>query len=160
VITTNDRALAAKLVSLRDYGKGPTEDMESVGLSARLSELLAVLAYKNLRHLKALRAERAKLAKRYKKELQDLKGIAFQEWGPDRKSGHNYFVFRVTGDAARTRDELLEILKSEGIECKRYFYPALHQLTAYRGYGSGNFRAAEQLCREVAAVPLYSGMRE
>jgi len=158
VITTNDPELAAKLVSLRDYGKGPNEDMAAVGLSARLSELLAVLAYKNLRHLKKLRAEREKLVKRYKKGLQDIEGIAFQEWNPDRKSGHNYFVFRVTGAAAKTRDELLQFLKEAGIEGKRYFYPALHQLTAYEGVPSGHFPAAEQLCREALAVPLYSGM--
>ena len=158
VITTNDPELAAKLVSLRDYGKGPNEDMEAVGLNARLSELLAVLAYKNLRHLKELRAEREKLVKRYKKGLQGIKGIAFQEWNPDRKSGHNYFVFRVTGAAAKTRDELLQFLKQAGIECKRYFYPALHQLTAYQGVACGHFPVSEQLCREALAVPLYSGM--
>lgn len=159
VITTNDPELAAKLVQLRDYGK-KGEDMVAVGLSARLSELLAVLGYKNLCHLKELRTEREKLVKRYRKGLRDLSGIAFQEWDSERKSGHNYFVFRVTGTASKTRDELLEFLKQGGVECKRYFYPALHRLTAYRGRYPGHFPVAEQLCREVMAVPLYSGMTE
>lgn len=160
IITTNDSGLALKLRQLRDYGKGPDKaDMLGVGLSARMSELCAVLGCHNFKHLDKLRLEREKLVKRYRKKLSGIKGLAFQEFGPERKSGYNYFVFRVTAEAGKTRDHLLEELIQAGIECKRYFYPPLHLLTAYKGLSNGGFKNAELLSWETIAVPLYSGMK-
>jgi len=160
LITTNDSELAHRLRQLRDYGKGPDkEDMLEVGLSVRMSELCAVLASHNFRHLKPLRQEREKLVKRYQEKLSHLPGLAFQSGDGGRKSGHNYFVFRITESAGKTRDQVLSELRQAGIECKRYFYPPLHRLTAYRGISNGGFKNAEKLSREAIAVPLYSGMK-
>ncbi len=160
LITTNDSGLAGRLRMLRDYGKGPDkEDMLELGLSARMSELCAVLASHNFRSLGRLRSEREKLVNRYLDKLSQIPGLAFQRYGRDRKSGYNYFVFRITGPEGPSRDQVLGKLREAGIECKRYFYPPLHQLTAYRGLSGERFPNAEQLSREAIAVPLYSGMK-
>jgi len=160
MVTTNGQGLAEELRQLRNYGKGPEEEMVFVGLSARLSELCAVLAFRNLGHLKELLQKRDKLQRRYRKELKDIRGIAFQEWGPERKSGLNYFVVRITEDAAKTRDEVVREMAEAGIECKRYFYPALHRVAAYGGRFGGSCPNAERLGREAMAIPFYSAMTE
>jgi len=158
LVTTNDRNLGDRMRELRNYGKGRQEDIGSLGLSARLSELCATLAYLNLRHLKALRSERKKLVDRYKKALGDLPGVLFQETDRIRSSGHNYFVLRISEESGTSRDRALQELKAAGIECKRYFYPAVHRVSAYRGKYPGNCPNAERLSREAMAIPLYSGM--
>jgi len=160
IITTNDSDLAEKLRQLRNYGKGPEEIMVGVGLSARMSELCAALAYRNLGRLKQLRGERLRLVKNYEKGLSGLKGIAFQRWDDDRKSGHNYFVIRITEQAGKTRDQALNELAEAGIECKRYFYPATHQVSAYQGRYLCACPNAEKLSKQAMAIPLFSGMKE
>jgi len=160
LVTTNDRGLARELRQLRNYGKGPDENMAGLGLSARLSELCAVLAFRNLSYLKALLRKRGRLQKRYRQALKGVRGLAFQEWGLERKSGLNYFVVRVTEEAARTRDEVVAKMAEAGIECKRYFYPPAHRVAAYGGRFEGDFPNAEQLGREAMAIPFYSAMTD
>ncbi len=160
LITTNNSGLAERLRQLRDYGKGPDkEDMLGVGLSARMSELCAVVACHNFVQLGRLRREREQLVERYREKLMPLKEIAFQNGDASRASGHNYFVFRITERARTTRDQALKGLRAAGIECKRYFYPPLHRLSAYRGQYRAQCPNAEKLSEQALAVPLYSGMK-
>jgi len=158
MVTTNDTALASELRELRNYGKGRGEAMEGVGLSARLSELCAVLAWRNLGHLKELLAKRERLEKKYRKALAGIKGVAFQEWGPERKSGRNYFVVRITEEAGKSRDQAVSELWEQGIECRRYFYPAVHEIPAYRGKYAADCPNAVVLSSQAMALPFYSTM--
>ncbi|MEE8204925.1 MAG: DegT/DnrJ/EryC1/StrS family aminotransferase, partial [Dehalococcoidales bacterium] len=73
LLTTNDTELATKISRMRDYGKGEDGyDMEFVGLSARMSELHALVGLKNLENIDQLRDRRNQLISLYKRELTDL----------------------------------------------------------------------------------------
>ncbi len=71
MVTTNNSALAEKLRSMRDYGKGPDgEDMLYNGLSARMSELHAAVGLLSLRNAENLIASRLSLIHRYRNRTQ------------------------------------------------------------------------------------------
>jgi dTDP-4-amino-4,6-dideoxygalactose transaminase len=168
LVTTNDAALAARLRSLRDYGKaleGPlaAEDMADVGLSARMSELHAAVALLSLKVREELVAARLRLIGIYREELGRLPGCAVQEYPPDRTTSGNYFVLFVGEGAKVPRDELKQALSRRGIQTKRYFFPPVHEQTGQKRFPMrvvGDLPNTLRASMTGLALPLYSHMTE
>jgi len=164
LVAVRDREIARRLRSMRDYGKAADGcDMEFVGLSARMSELHAAVGLRCLAHCGELISRRAKLVALYRRELSGLRGVSFQDAPDDRTTTRNYMVIFVGGDAAMPRDSLCAALAERGIQTKRYFHPAVHEMSAYSELGApyrGRLPVAERASRTGLALPLYSHMAE
>jgi dTDP-4-amino-4,6-dideoxygalactose transaminase len=165
VICTGDPSLAARLRSMRDYGKDPAdgEDMIYLGLSARLSEMHAAVGLLSLQRLDELVKVRQVLIERYASRLGQLPGCHVQTPPGDRTSSGNYFVLFITERARMSRDEVRAGLKSRGIQTKRYFYPPLHQQTLFQRVPhrlSGPLERTSAASRQALALPLYSHMTQ
>jgi dTDP-4-amino-4,6-dideoxygalactose transaminase len=164
MVTTDDDVLAKRIRQMRDYGKADDgEDMAYVGLSARMSELHAAVGLANFNRMADLIRYRGKLVTLYQRLLAGLPGIRFQEVPEDVSPSHNYMVVFFDGSGGVTRDTLFERLKEEGIQTKRYFYPAVHKMTAYRMLSRrypGKLRVAEKASRESLALPLHGHLRK
>jgi dTDP-4-amino-4,6-dideoxygalactose transaminase len=165
VVCTGDPGLAARLRSMRDYGKDPTdgEDMVYLGLSARLSEMHAAVGLLSLQRLDDLVKRRRVLIERYTARLGQLPGCRVQASPEDRTGSGNYFVLFI-GERARTsRDEVRARLMSQGIHTKRYFYPPLHEQTLFQRVphrSSDRLQRTTAASREALALPLYSHMTQ
>ena len=53
------------------------------------------------------------------------------------------------------RDELADALQKEGIPTRKYFYPALHQMKAFREYASERLPCTERIAAGILCLPLY-----
>ena len=165
VICTNDARLAGRFRSMRDYGKDPTngEDMIDLGLSARLSEIHAAVGLLSLKRLDELVKARLHLIESYRLRLGRLPGCRVQVLPEDRRTSGNYFVLFMTERSRMNRDEVHAILKSRGIQTKRYFYPPLHRQSVFQRFPS---RVSDRMewtvgaSREALALPLYSHMTQ
>ena len=163
VICTGDARLAARLRSMRDYGKDPQkgEDMVHLGLSARMSELHAAVGLLSLRRVDELVKARRQLIEVYQARLGALPGCHVQSVPPDRSSSGNYFVLFVTAAARADRDAVYAGLAARGIQTKRYFYPPVHEQTLL---GRVPHRVSDRMertvtaSRQALALPLYSHM--
>ncbi|MHB9035626.1 MAG: DegT/DnrJ/EryC1/StrS family aminotransferase [Armatimonadota bacterium] len=163
LITTNDDALADKLQHLRDYGKGPDgQDMHWLGLSARMTEINAIVARWSLERADLWIANRTAALERYKHHLSAVPGISFQHIPAHCKSTLNYVVIQIDPDKCPiARDELYEGLKERSVQTKRYFYPAVHNQLLYRKVDPGcreRLPVAERIAACGLALPLYSDM--
>ncbi len=163
VICTGDAALAARLRSMRDYGKDPRkgEDMVYLGLSARMSELHAGVGLLSLRRVDELVKARRDLIETYRARLGALPGCRVQTVPADRSSSGNYFVLLIGAGARATRDAVYAALAERGIQTKRYFYPPVHEQTIVRRMPhrvSERMEGTTTASREALALPLYSHM--
>jgi dTDP-4-amino-4,6-dideoxygalactose transaminase len=152
LFTTNDRALAERMRSMRDYGK-------DLGLSARMSELHAAVGLLSLRMMDELVKARKELISIYRDRLGTLPGCWVQKFSADRTTSGNYFVLFITDSAKRSRDEVYEALKMAGIQTKRYFYPPVHEQALFQRFPmrvSVNLQHTPKISREGLALPLYS----
>ncbi|MBK8275373.1 MAG: DegT/DnrJ/EryC1/StrS family aminotransferase [Nitrospira sp.] len=161
LLTTNDRALAEHMRSLRDYGKDPIkgEEMHYLGLSARMSELHAAVGLLSLRMIDELVTARRELIAIYRDRLSSLPGCWVQEFPDDRTTSGNYFVLFITDSAKASRDEVQEVLKRAGIQTKRYFYPPVHAQALFQQFPrrvSSRLEHTNKVSREGLALPLYS----
>jgi len=162
MVTTNNHDLAAKVRSMRDYGKGPDgEEMIFNGLSARMSELHAAVGLLSLRNAEKLIRSRGRLIRDYREEAANLPGCRVQEYPENRTTSGNYFVLLIGPDAKATRDGVLQGLNAQDIQGKRYFHPPIHEQNAFRNRPHrivGDLKNTRSAASEALALPLYSHM--
>jgi dTDP-4-amino-4,6-dideoxygalactose transaminase len=163
LVTTNNDGLAEIIRQMRDYGKNSNgEDMDYIGLSARISEFHSIVGLENFGKMKQLIKRRNKLIAYYKECLEGVKGISFQKIPSYTESTGNYMVIFIDEKRARaTRDEVYQYMKEKGIQTKKYFHPALHMQKAYTKYRKkyqGKLPVAEKGSKEGLALPLFNHM--
>ncbi len=163
IVTTNDEMLAERLRSMRDYGRDlvQLEDMTSLGLSARMSELHAAVGLWSLRQVHDWGKARMARIEIYRQRLGGLPGCRVQELPSNRTTSGNYFVLFVTDRAKRSRDEVYAALYEAGIQTKRYFHPPVHEQSVFECFAtreSADLSHTSRASQEGLALPLYSHM--
>lgn len=163
LITTNNSSLAERLRYMRDYGKAQDgEDMRWLGLSARMTEINALIARWSLARVEKWIANREVIMQHYMDRLSHLPGISFQQIPNCCTSSRNYIVILIDPMVSEiTRDELFIGLKQRSIQTKRYFYPALHNQTLYSEVEPGckdRLCVAEKISSNSLALPMHSHM--
>ncbi|MDP8223466.1 MAG: DegT/DnrJ/EryC1/StrS family aminotransferase [Candidatus Lernaella stagnicola] len=160
LVTTNDDELAVQLRNMRDYGKSSDgTDVESFGLSARLSEFHSIVGLSNLRRVEELIAAREAIVAHYRELLAGIPGMHFQTIPEGRRSSHNYFVVFLDPDRY-DRDDVWRGMAAAQVQTKRYFYPALHRQGSYRDFPPPEppLPVTERAASDALALPLYSHM--
>jgi dTDP-4-amino-4,6-dideoxygalactose transaminase len=158
LIATDDDELARQVRGMRDYGKtADGADIESIGLSARLSEFHSIIGLTNLRALDELLAARRRLVDRYRANLAGLPGVAFQTIPPGSRSSNSYFLIFLD-EQGHDRDAVWRRMAELKTQTKRYFYPPLHRLRSYAALPppAPPLPVTERASRTALALPLYS----
>ncbi|MDP9568873.1 UNVERIFIED_ORG: dTDP-4-amino-4,6-dideoxygalactose transaminase [Kosakonia oryzae] len=156
LIVTRDPNLARHLRALKEYGNTGDYDNPWAGLNGRLSEMQCALGLASLQHLEESVALRNSLAGIYRNMLCAVPGIELQTIPANVRT--TFKDISVVIDKERfgcDRDELADELQQEGIPTRKYFYPALHQMKAFREYAFGPLPHTERIAAGVLCLPLY-----
>lgn len=159
-VTTNDDALAKKLLALRVHGAEQKYYHRFVGLNSRLDGFQGAVLRVKLPHLDKWTEKRRANADNYRRMFTDL-GLTEQIGVPgdseNNKHIYNQYVIRVP----HKRDELRTFLTAKGIGTDIYYPVPLHQQEcfAYLGYSAGDLPEAEKAARETMALPIYPELR-
>jgi dTDP-4-amino-4,6-dideoxygalactose transaminase len=148
-VTTNDDALAQKLIDFRVHGMRPKYFHHSIGGNFRLDALQAAILDVKLRYLDRWSEGRRRNAAVYNELLRGTMAILPVEF-PRRKHIFNQYVIRVPG-----RDRVMAHLKSAGIGCEIYYPRTLPQQECFAYLKSGRFPNAEAAAEQSLAIPIY-----
>lgn len=157
-IVARDPRLLAELRRLRNHGIAADPLASTLGCNAKMSELHAAVGLSSLRHLEGVLARRREYAARLRRVLREECGDAFAvQHIPDgvQSNFQNLGVLcqrGMPGGAVRMQ----AALERCGVETRRYFWPPLHQLPAYRGRWS--LPVTEALGEGILCLPLHSRM--
>lgn len=174
MITTDDEALADRLVVMRNHGASVPEEVrhggaqsyllpafETLGFNYRMTDLQGAVCLAQLAKLERFIAERAALAARYRAALADLPWAQTPEEPPGGRHGWQAFVIRIDPDAAPApRDAVMAFLHDRGIATRPGTH-AIHLLGYYRdrfGLRPGDFPGALDCDRNSLALPLHNRM--
>ena len=159
-LTTNDDALAKKLLALRVHGSEERYYHKWVGINSRLDGFQGAVLRVKLPHLNVWTDTRRNNAANYRRLFTDL-GLTEQIGLPvERESAkhiYNQYVIRVPG----RRDELRSFLTEKGIGTDIYYPVPLHlqECFAYLGYARGDMPESEKAALETLALPIYPELR-
>ncbi len=160
IVSTNDDALAEKIVMGREYGNSGNYDSAFAGLNARMPEFNALLGLRSLERLEQAARSRNQSAELFQEMLGMLPGVGFQEVRAGNRC--SYKDFSVTFEPAQfglTRDELAVALAAENIDTRKYYEPPVHRQTAYQHLYDGQpLPNTEWLARNSLSFPMWSNM--
>ena len=155
-----DPRLRAELRRLRNHGVGPDPRALSLGFNAKMSELHAAVGLRSLRGLDAALARRRAYAERLREGIRADGAARFTVQAIPAGVHTNFQNLGVLcrrggqADAAATQ----AALAADGIETRRYFWPALHQVPAVAAPSAAALRVTEAVAEAILCLPLYSRM--
>lgn len=161
MITTNDKALYDKLMTLRTHGITKDADlleenhggwyyeMQTLGYNYRLPDILCALGLSQLQKADVGLERRRALASKYDEAFENA-GIRYLPSPKD--NGHAYHLYIVL---VENRKFLYQKLKGEGIHAQIHYIP-VHTLPYYKKlYGEQSFPYAEKYYEQCISLPMY-----
>lgn len=180
MVTTQDAALARKLLLLRSHGITRESgemlltdastgawhyEQQSLGFNYRLTDIQAALGCSQLRRIEAFHVAREHLADRYDRLLASLPlRLPVRVPGPEstaRSSWHLYAVEILPGAGVAERVTAFTRLREAGIGVNVHYIPIPLQ-PYYRslGFRPGQFPAAEAYAAQALSIPLYPALTD
>ncbi len=153
-VTTNNEKLAEVIFKLRNYGSGTKYVNEFIGSNNRLDEIQALFLSTKLKHLDVDNLRRQEIAKCYLSELNNTKiKLPFY----DGSSNHVFHLFVVLVD---NRQEFINYLKANKIECSIHYPTAPHQQKALYRFNSQKFPLTEKIHETCVSLPISPVMTQ
>lgn len=133
--------------------------MLGIGGNAKLDEFRAAMGICNLRHIEEYIASRKVVTERYNERLGKVRGIRVGV--PQENVTANYAYYPVYFDEqvfGKTRDIVFNELAAWDIHARKYFYPAVNEMTCYKGEFPHNTPIAHNVSNHILTLPMYEGL--
>ena len=131
VVTNNDQ-LAAKLRMMKNFGFVGYDDVESIGINGKMSEVCAAMGLTSLETLNEVIDTNYSNYRQYREELSNVDGIELLTYDATEQNNYQYIVTLVDdGVTGISRDQLMNLLWAENVRARRYFYPGCHRMEPY-----------------------------
>ena len=162
-LVTNDESVARLCRSLRNQGRAEGSawlQHERLGYNYRLSDIHCALGLGQISRLEQILKIRRQVAGTYQHMLSSIPAVIPPPLDSEGV-GISWFVYvvRLQDEFTREhRDQVLQALRSEGIECSNYFAP-IHLQTFYRqkfGFRRGDFPVTEHVADRTIALPFFN----
>lgn len=157
-IVCHDAKTKAHIDNLKNFGFIDDTTISAAGINGKMSEFNAGLGLLQLQYVEQYISKRQQIAETYYDELSNVKGIDFVCLTLDWKSNYSYFPILVRPDFNLTRDQLYALLKENGINGRRYFYPLISNFPMYNNSPSSakrNLLSANAISEQVICLPIY-----
>ena len=151
-IITNDQELSIKCRMYARHGALTKHKHEIEGINSRMDGLQASVLNVKLPHIIKWTEARITNAQIYSSLLSGNSNICLPKVRPHSKHTFHLYVIRT-----KKRDELMEFLKSKGIETAIHYPTALPNLKAYQylDYSANDFPVASKYQSEILSLPMY-----
>jgi dTDP-4-amino-4,6-dideoxygalactose transaminase len=156
-LVTNDPSIAADVRSLREHGQRAKYDHETLGYTARLDTIQAIVLLHKLPLLRGWNEERREAARFYTEALTGVGDLRV----PLVQEGHEPVWHLYVVRTARP-DRLAAFLGERGIGTGRHYPepPHLSRALEWLGYRPGDFPVTEAQAREALSLPIFPGISQ
>ena len=160
-VTTDDDELAAHLRRLRGQGMDPTRRywFTEVGFNYRMTNIAAAIGVAQIERVTPMLARRAEIERRYTQALGQVQGLDVPADDPRSERVNWLYTVGVRGLSVDARNQLIDLLATDGIETRPVFYP-LHLMPPYDDQADQSFPVAERLGREGISLPTHTGLTD
>ena len=155
-IAFHDKRYCEKLHELKNFGIHGQDDVLGIGGNAKLDEFRAAMGICNLRRIDECIEQRKRVYERYFEHLNGVGGIKLCAVPQDVESNYAYFpVYFDKTKFGKSRDDVFEDLKEHDIFSRKYFYPAINELSCYAEQYDQNTPVAHDVSMNILTLPMY-----
>ncbi|MHA1680584.1 MAG: DegT/DnrJ/EryC1/StrS family aminotransferase [Promethearchaeota archaeon] len=168
ILVTNDVEIHEKATSLGHYQLIPSLERDTykkyaktgLGLKHRLSPLHAAIARCQLKKFNGTNSTITKNCEKFRDAIKDIEGLGFIVPETPKHVNRVYFMNQLIyedGDGTIPREELLFMLKSEGILAGKSRYDLLHYQPYFveNGHGPSKMPFTENLVSKMVSFPTF-----
>ena len=155
MVTTDDDALAQRVRSLGNHGRGhtATEHIE-VGRNSRLDGLQAAFLSEKLADLDRFNARRRQIAALYRQRLADSP-VTLVQTLTEVEPVHHLLVVQVAD-----RDRFRQRLAAHGVETSIHYPVPCHRQPAFERFGPGYLPVVERAASRLVSLPIFPTMTD
>lgn len=148
-----------RIEQLKNFGLDDTLDVIDFGLNGKMNEIQALMGLHQLKQIDENLLLRRTIDKKYRQAFQDKSGIECLSRDNIERDNYSYFPIRVTQDFHLSRDEFFNRLVDKKIITRKYFYPLISEMTAYKNYYRDTPNAYA-LSQEILCLPMYPSLSD
>ena len=156
-IVTNDEELATKIRLMTNFGFSGYDNVIHLGTNGKMTEVCAAMGLTNLECIADLVAVNRRNHEAYRAGLEGIAGLRLLGADPAQQSNYQYVVVEVeTAQAGLSRDELIQVLHSENVLARKYFWPSCHRMEPYRSlypYAGMCLPDTERVAAQIMVLP-------
>lgn len=153
IITTNNKNLYSRLLSLRNYGFSKKNTTISFGVNSRLDEIQAAILRIKLKNLEEDNKKRKKIAKKY---LDKIRNPLIELPYCENFESHVWHLFVIK---TKNREKLRKYLLKKGIETSIH-YPIPPHLQKGLKIKKVTLPITEKLSKMILSLPIDPNLRE
>ncbi|MCA9063442.1 MAG: DegT/DnrJ/EryC1/StrS family aminotransferase [Planctomycetaceae bacterium] len=161
-IVTDDDELAGRCRRLRSFGFTGLTEVSDIGTNGKMNELSAAVGLRSVASLSQLKSINFRNRGIYQRLLRDIPGLQIVNCMQSLSGNSQYFVLRIDADRfGITRDDLVSLLRAEGVFARAYFSPGCHLSEPYcssRKHLRVPLPVTEDLTQTVMQLPTGSAV--
>lgn len=158
-IVCHDEKTKNRIDYLKNFGFANETTVIAPGINAKMNEVQAAFGLLQLKYIDEAIDKRRQIANIYNESLSSVKGIKIMNDMSGIKHNHSYYPILINErEYGKTRDEVYNLLKENGILSRRYFYPLISQFPTYKSLESANVSnlpVANKIAEQVLCLPIY-----
>lgn len=156
-IAFHDKRYRIPLHELKNFGIHGPEDTLAIGGNAKMDEFRAAMGICNLRRIDECIAARKKVYDRYVEHLDGIDGIHLCKQPENVMANYAYFpVYFDPERFGKSRDIVFDELSRFDIYARKYFYPAINEMTCYKdAYKDQPTPVAHDASMKILTLPMY-----
>ncbi len=166
VVLTNNENIYKLSKSYRNQGRGEEEkwlEHIRIGYNFRLSDINCALGISQLSRIDEIIKKRERVVNMYNFYLRDIEEIILPKVRENIKMSCFVYVIRLADEFKKNnRDDFIDYLKKNGVECRNYFQ-SIHLQPFYKekfGYKYGDYPITEKISDRTISIPFYNNLKE
>lgn len=152
MITTNNDDVARKARKIINHGSERKYFHDCLGYNFRMTDIAAAIGIEQLRKISLFNQKRKENAALLSGILKDKTGIILPQI--DRGHSLHQYTVRIMPELGKNREEIIEILKSKGIDSSVFYPLPVHKQKSFAEYNSLTLPAAEKAAKQVLSLPI------
>jgi dTDP-4-amino-4,6-dideoxygalactose transaminase len=157
-IVCPDTKTKQRIDYLKNFGFADELTVVAPGINGKMNEVQAAFGLLQLKYVDSAISRRQEIDAHYREALADITGINVPPHPSSKRHNYSYFPILVEPDYPLSRNGLYDLLKTNDIFARRYFYPLISEFPMYRSMPSAaksNLSVAHQVASEVICLPIY-----
>jgi dTDP-4-amino-4,6-dideoxygalactose transaminase len=153
-----DAKMKQRIDYLKNFGFADELTVVAPGINGKMNEIQAAFGLLQLKYVDEAISHRKTIDDHYRTSLANIPGITVPEHPSSLRHNYSYFPILVEPNYSLSRDGLYELLKTNDIFARRYFYPLISEFPMYRSMISAaksNLPVANQVASKVICLPIY-----
>lgn len=158
-IVSNNQNNLSKIHSLINFGIVDQDNVNSVGINAKLNEVCAAWGLSNLESYKEEYEKRKKVYSIYYDSLKNLRNVYVPDFPPNCSNSFQYFPVLLKN--AESRELVLHELSIHNIYARKYFSPICSDFLPYNSIKGREFlKVSNDYKNRILCLPFYGDIPE